>query len=290
MLRLIVKNKTMVRRLFVLTLWLVGIHSFCFGISLIIFPCSVLEYFGFTISQKFYATQGGVFHLIICYAYFKSAIDPENSQDLIILACITKFSATIFLFCYYLFGLQIMIIFLSGILDFLMGAAILFLYILFRKQRDLISGSRQMKPQLPSIVITGASGFIGRHFLEQVRERFVVFAIARRSMVESNITPHPNIHWIQWDIGNPNLIEEVARKIHLQGGADFIVHLAAFYNFDYTDNSAYQLTNINGTRNIIEVAKKLKIKRFIFASSLAACVFPSKGRESDGKITTGCGL
>jgi NADP-reducing hydrogenase subunit HndD len=138
-----------------------------------------------------------------------------------------------------------------------------------------------MKPQLPSVIITGASGFIGRHFLEQVKERFIVFAIARRSMVESGISPHPNIHWLQWDIGNPNLSDEVTRKIHMQGGADFIVHLAAFYNFDYTDNSAYQLTNINGTRNIIDVAKKLKIKRFIFASSLAACIFPPK----NGKVT-----
>jgi hypothetical protein len=143
MLRLIVKNKTMVRRLLILTLWLVGIHSFCFGISLIVFPCGVLEYFGFTISQKFYATQGGVFHLIICYAYFKSALDPENSKDLITLACITKFSATIFLFCYYLFGLQIIIILISGILDFLMGATILILYMLFRRQRDLITGVTQ---------------------------------------------------------------------------------------------------------------------------------------------------
>jgi hypothetical protein len=130
---LIVKNKTMIRRLLILTLWLVGIHSFCFGISLIIFPCSVLEYFGFTISEKFYATQGGVFHLIICYAYFKSALYPESSEDLVILACITKFSATIFLFLYFFFGTNILIILISGILDFLMGTTILVLFLLYRK-------------------------------------------------------------------------------------------------------------------------------------------------------------
>jgi hypothetical protein len=132
----IVKNKTMIRCLFVLTLWLVGIHSFCFGISLIIFPCSVLEYFGFTISEKFYATQGGVFHLIICYAYFKSALQPERSDDLVILACITKFSATIFLILYFFFGTHLLIILISGILDFLMGVAILLLFLLYRRTSD----------------------------------------------------------------------------------------------------------------------------------------------------------
>jgi hypothetical protein len=137
---LIVKNKTMIRRLLVIVLWLVGIHSLCFGLSLVILPCSILEFFGFTISEKFYATQGGVFHLIICYAYFKSAIQPENSDDLIILACITKFSATVFLFMYFLFGKQILIILLSGILDFLMGLSILLLFLAFRKGKALTTG------------------------------------------------------------------------------------------------------------------------------------------------------
>jgi NADP-reducing hydrogenase subunit HndD len=133
-----------------------------------------------------------------------------------------------------------------------------------------------MKSQLPSIVITGASGFIGRSFLDYVKDHYVVFAIARRSAKEANIEEHPNIHWIQWDIAHTQSMPDVVNRIHLQGGADYIVHLAAFYDFDYTDNVAYQLTNIEGTRNIITVAKQLKIKRFIFASSLAACTFPPK--------------
>lgn len=127
------------------------------------------------------------------------------------------------------------------------------------------------------MIITGASGFIGRHLLEQVKDHYFIFAIARRSSREANILVHPNIHWIQWDIASKNQMQEVTRKIQMQGGADFIIHLAAFYDFDYTDNTAYQLTNIEGTRNIIEIARLLKVKRFIFASSLAACVFPEKG-------------
>jgi NADH-quinone oxidoreductase subunit G/[NiFe] hydrogenase diaphorase moiety small subunit/NADP-reducing hydrogenase subunit HndD len=134
-----------------------------------------------------------------------------------------------------------------------------------------------VKQHLPSIIVTGASGFIGRHLLETIKDQFIVYAIARRSAKEANQTPHPNIHWIQWDIGSKGQIEEVIRKIQVQGGADYLIHLAAFYNFDYTDNSAYQITNVTGTRNIIEVARQIRIKRFIFASSLAACVFPKDG-------------
>ncbi|MDP4282357.1 MAG: NADH-dependent [FeFe] hydrogenase, group A6 [Bacteroidota bacterium] len=134
-----------------------------------------------------------------------------------------------------------------------------------------------MRTELPSIVITGASGFVGRHFMDFVKDHFTVFAIARRSASEAGIHFHPNVHWIQWDIANASRIPEIVDMIEKNGGADFILHLAAFYDFDYTDNTAYQRTNIDGTRNVVELARQLNIKRFIFASSLAACNFPKPG-------------
>ncbi|MEI7662543.1 MAG: NADH-dependent [FeFe] hydrogenase, group A6 [Bacteroidota bacterium] len=140
-----------------------------------------------------------------------------------------------------------------------------------------------MSTTLPSIIITGASGFIGRYFLEFIRDQFTVFAIARRSAKEANIADHPNVHWIQWDISNGSQISEVTSAIQRKGGVDFILHLAAFYDFNYTDDIAYKRTNIGGTKNMIEVARILKVKRFLFASSLAACNFPASGQTISEK-------
>lgn len=134
-----------------------------------------------------------------------------------------------------------------------------------------------MKNELPSIVITGASGFIGRHFMDFAKDHFIIYAIARRSANEAGIHYHPNIHWIQWDIASVTKLKEVLEFINKKGGADFILHLAAFYDFDYADNTAYQRTNIDGMKNVVELARQLKVKRFIFASSLAACNFPDPG-------------
>jgi len=131
-------SKTTIKTLLVWALWLIALHSIGFGLALIIFPCSVLEFFGFTISQKFFATQGGVFHLIISFAYIRAALNLENSKDLIILSCITKFSATMFLFSYYLFGTRIIMVLFSGFIDFLMGVVILILYLFFRKSSRII--------------------------------------------------------------------------------------------------------------------------------------------------------
>lgn len=115
-------------------LWLIAIHSICYGLALIIFPAGFFSFFGFVLPEKFFADQGGVFHLIISAAYIMAARDLMNSDKLIFLSCFTKFSATIFLLTYFLFAGHLWIILFSGILDFLMGLAILLAYLGYKKQ------------------------------------------------------------------------------------------------------------------------------------------------------------
>jgi nucleoside-diphosphate-sugar epimerase len=131
--------------------------------------------------------------------------------------------------------------------------------------------------EIKSVIITGASGFIGSYLIEMMKEDFIIYAIARRSINETNISYHKNIHWIQSDISNWNILKDTIDYVNSQGGADFIIHLAAYYDFSYKDNSEYDSVNVNGTKNMLEFAKKVGIQRFIFASSIAACNFPKNG-------------
>lgn len=134
-----------------------------------------------------------------------------------------------------------------------------------------------MKKNHRSILITGASGFIGKYFVEKFRDQYTLFALARRSIVQSGISYHPNIHWLQCDITNKDRLVEVGDHIKKNGGVSFIIHLAAYYDFDYKDKPEYLHTNVEGTRNMLLLAKELKPRHFIFASSLAACNFPARG-------------
>lgn len=131
----------------------------------------------------------------------------------------------------------------------------------------------------PAIVITGASGFVGRNLIGYLIKDYTVFAIARRSRKQADIPSYPNLHWLQCDISNMSSLLDAADYINKNGGADFIIHLAAYYDFTYKNNEAYRLINIEGTKNILDLAFRLDIKRFIFASSIAACKFKS-GRET----------
>lgn len=137
--------------------------------------------------------------------------------------------------------------------------------------------------KLPSIVITGASGFIGSYIIDYIKEEYIIFAIARRSRKEANIPYHPNLHWLQCDISNLSTLNEAVNYINKNGGADFIIHLAAFYDFTYKDNLAYKIVNVDETKNILEFSTKISVKKFIFASSIAACEFPSNGNVINEK-------
>lgn len=123
------------------------------------------------------------------------------------------------------------------------------------------------------IVVTGASGFIGRHFIEASKEKYRLFCLARRSQLESGIPKHQNIFWTQVDIGSFTNTRELGESIRKLGGANYLLHLAGYYDFSYRDHPEYYRTNVLGTENILKLAKELEIKRFIFSSSLAACKF-----------------
>lgn len=135
-----------------------------------------------------------------------------------------------------------------------------------------------MNKILPGIVVTGASGFIGRHFVIAVSGKFRLFCIARRSQKEAGIPYNDNIHWLQADITKWKNLLNIFKYIKDQGGADYVLHLAGYYDFTKKENPAYEHVNVIGTRYILELSKLLEIKRFIFSSSLAACKFPPKGK------------
>ena len=135
-----------------------------------------------------------------------------------------------------------------------------------------------MNKILPGIVVTGASGFIGRHFVIAVSGKFRLFCIARRSQKEAGIPYNDNIHWLQADITKWENLLNIFKYIKDQGGADYVLHLAGYYDFTKKENPAYEHVNVIGTRYILELSKLLETKRFIFSSSLAACKFPTKGK------------
>lgn len=129
----------------------------------------------------------------------------------------------------------------------------------------------------PRLLVTGASGFVGRHLLEILAPRWQIFALDRRSRVEGGIPRHPNIRWEQVDLKDEAALTASFARIRDGGGADALIHLAAYYDFTGEDHPEYRLTNLDGTRRVLELSRGLGLQRFFFTSSLAACPFPDPG-------------
>jgi nucleoside-diphosphate-sugar epimerase len=127
------------------------------------------------------------------------------------------------------------------------------------------------------MIITGASGFIGRHLVDEFKSDFRLFALARRSQHDCSAPVHPNIAWMQVDIGDRESLARTFREIATAGGAHYLLHLAAHYDFTGQKHPEYQRTNVTGTRNILDLARDLELKRIVFASSVAASAFPPLG-------------
>ena len=129
----------------------------------------------------------------------------------------------------------------------------------------------------PRLIVTGASGFVGRHLLDVLKEDHLIYGLARRSQAASGAPVHPNIRWFQADIADYAALESVLRTIRDAGGADVLIHLAAHYDFTGEAYTEYWRTNVHGMRNVVELSRGLGLRRFVFPSSVAACRFPAPG-------------
>lgn len=127
------------------------------------------------------------------------------------------------------------------------------------------------------MIITGATGFLGGQLVRQLRKEYRIFALGRRSPLDAGAPVGPGIEWFRVDIGDLEALQEVFARIRELGGARLLLHLAAYYDFTGEDNPAYQRTNVDGTANLLALAATLDLRRFIFASSIAACPFPAPG-------------
>ena len=119
------------------------------------------------------------------------------------------------------------------------------------------------------ILVTGAAGFIGSHLTELlVNEGFDV-----KSFVHYN--SKNNWGWLETSEVK-NEVEVVAGDVRdydsvydAMKGIDFVFHLAALIGIPYSYYSplAYIKTNIEGTYNILQAARKLDIQRVIHTST-----------------------
>jgi len=106
------------------------------------------------------------------------------------------------------------------------------------------------------ILVTGATGFIGRAFLKRLDQNiFDVYALSNEALPESALGGLKNFY-----------LQDISRRFRLNQTFDFVFHLAA-YNVTHVGEQSpdvYEKINVQGTRHILESAE---IRNFVFMST-----------------------
>ena len=115
-----------------------------------------------------------------------------------------------------------------------------------------------------NILVTGGSGFLGRALTHRLADSgYKVGAVSR----SPSDMVHPNIENIQADITKPDTLPENLN------GCDVVFHTAAKAGIWGNYNSYYR-TNVDGTRNIIDLCHRYGIPKLILTGSPSAVYQP----------------
>jgi dihydroflavonol-4-reductase len=122
-----------------------------------------------------------------------------------------------------------------------------------------------------NIFLTGATGFIGHHVARAMSADGAKLRLLVRKT--SNLS---NLEGIQGETYVGDLSDLNSLKPAL-AGCDAVVHVAADYRLWIPDPATMYKANVDGTRELLRLAREAKVKRFVYTSSVATMHFRTNG-------------
>ena len=115
------------------------------------------------------------------------------------------------------------------------------------------------------VIVTGGAGFIGSHLVDKLIEQEIKVIVLDDCSTGKFENINPKACYINTDITTINPYEFLNKEIDV----DAIFHLAAKTTVQESINKPeyYNNVNVKGTLNMLILANKLNVKRFIFSSS-----------------------
>lgn len=116
------------------------------------------------------------------------------------------------------------------------------------------------------ILLTGATGYIGRALASRLAGRYTVVALDRSGPHD----PPYQAHFITFDLSSDRKVEEALDAVRSRFGTRLasVVHLAAYYDTSGQDNPLYEAITVQGTRRLIDGLRNFRVEQFVFASTM----------------------
>jgi nucleoside-diphosphate-sugar epimerase/predicted dehydrogenase len=131
--------------------------------------------------------------------------------------------------------------------------------------RPAIPDSRAENQKKSIALVTGASGFLGKHLVEELLKKdYIVRVVIRK--INERFEKNKNIEVIYGDIRNPEVVSYATKEV------DIVYHCAALTTNKGPWHQFWE-NNVEATRILLKAAKKFNVKKFVFVSTVAVYGF-----------------
>ena len=125
--------------------------------------------------------------------------------------------------------------------------------------------------------VTGATGFVGSHVARALAHNGADLRLLVRSSSNRKNLENLTADLVKGDLRDPSSLEKAI------AGCEVVFHVAADYRLWVRDPQEMYRANVEGTRAILEAARKNKVRRVVYTSSVATMGFTSDGQPADEK-------
>ena len=123
--------------------------------------------------------------------------------------------------------------------------------------------------------LTGATGFLGSHVARVLAAQSAELRLLVRPTSNLKNLEGLNAETATGDLRDPASLEKA------MSGCDTVFHVAADYRLWVRDPQEMYRSNVDGTRAILDAARKSGVRRVVYTSSVATMGFTSNGNPAD---------
>ena len=121
------------------------------------------------------------------------------------------------------------------------------------------------------VFITGATGFIGGHVARQYAAQGAVLRLLTRQTSRLDSLNGIDAEMVKGDLREPEKLRSALT------GCDALVHVAADYRLWVRDPEQMYAANVDGTLELLRLAREVGIQRVVYTSSVATMGFKADG-------------
>jgi len=123
--------------------------------------------------------------------------------------------------------------------------------------------------------VTGATGFLGNHVARALAAEGAELRLLVRPSSDLHNIENLSAERVTGDLRDPASIEKAL------SGCEVVFHVAADYRLWVRNPEQMYRSNVEGTRTLLEAARRQGVRRVVYTSSVATMGFASNGRASE---------